>query len=216
MFPVAPEGRLFVIGTAWLAVITLLFGHTEPGAFLVTLAIALMLVFRKFQRPVPAKALGVVAPTDGVVQSVEEARDPFTGGPAWRIVIRQRALGEYNLHAPQEGRVAQRFWPGKETDAERDPQLQGRLGLAFETDEGQPFALAIDLRHWPRFIRVPAITGNRFGRAKRLGFAGFGGTVVLWLPHSATVTVHPGQRVLGGSDLLGDLPVPAAREVDEK
>lgn len=212
MFPVAPEGRLFVIGTAWLAVVTLLFGYTEPGAFLVTLAIALMLVFRKFQRPVPARALGVVAPTDGVVRSVEEARDPFSGGRAWRIVIRQRALGEYNLYVPQEGTVVHRFWPGKETGGDADPQLKDRLGLAFQTDEGPFFSLALDLGHWPRFIRVAATTGNRLGRAKGLGFAGFGGTVVLWLPHGASVSVRPGQRVLGGSDLLGDLPAPAPPE----
>jgi phosphatidylserine decarboxylase len=206
MFPVAPEGRLFVVGTAWLAVITLLFNYTEAGLLLVTLAFALMLLFRDFVRRVPADALGVVAPADGTVQSVEEARDPFTGKPAWRIVIRQRPLGEYNLNAPQEATLVKRVWPGKETEVEADPQLDGRLGLAFETDEGHAFALALDLRRWPRFVRISAITGNRIGRGKRLGFAGFGGDVVLWLPLRSSVSTRPGQRVLGGADLLGDLP----------
>jgi len=194
-----------VIGTAWLAVITLLFGYTEMGAFLVTLAIAFLLLFRDFARRLPPKALGVVAPADGVVQSVEEGRDPFTGQPAWRIVIRQRALGEYNLHAPQEASVTQRFWPGKETDEKPDPQLEGHLAFAFETDEEQGFSLALDLRRWPRFIRIGAITGSRFGRGKRLGFAGFGLDVILWVPLSTTMSVSPGQRVLGGTDLLGSL-----------
>jgi len=206
MFPVAPEGRLFVIGTAWLAVITLLFGYTEMGAFLVTLAIAFVLLFRDFVRRLPPTALGLVAPADGVVQSVEEARDPFSGKPAWRIVIRQRALGEYNLHAPQEATVIQRSWPGTETNEQPDPQLAGHLAFAFETDEKQTFSLALDMRHWPRFIRVRAITGNRFGRGKRLGFAGFGLQVVLWVPASTHVSARPGQRLLAGSDLLGSLP----------
>lgn len=205
MFPIAPEGRLFVIGTAWLAVITLLFGYTEMGAFLVTLAIALLLLFRDFGRRLPPKALGVVSPADGVVQSVEEATDPFSGDPCWRIVIRQRALGEYSLYAPQEATVTQRYWPGKETDEKPDPQLEGRLAFAFETDEDQTFSLALDLRRWPRFIRVGAITGSRFGRGKRLGLAGFGLDVVLWVPASTHVSMRPGQRVLGGSDLLGSL-----------
>jgi phosphatidylserine decarboxylase len=205
MFPIAPEGRLFVIGTAWLAVLTLLFGYTEMGAFLVTLAIAFLLLFRDFMRRLPPKALGVVAPADGVVQSVEEGRDPFTGQPAWRIVIRQRALGEYNLHAPQEATVSQRSWPGKGTDEKPDPQLSRHLALAFETDEEQTFSLALDLRRWPRFVRVGAITGNRFGRGKRLGFAGFGLDVILWLPAGTHISARPGQRVLAGSDLLGSL-----------
>ena len=206
MFPVAPEGRLFVIGTAWLAVITLLFGYTEMGAFLVTLAIAFVLLFRDFVRRLPPTALGLVAPADGVVQSVEEAIDPFSGKPAWRIVIRQRALGEYNLHAPQEATVVQRSWPGKETDEKPDPQLAGHLAFAFETDEKQTFSLALDLRRWPRFIRLGVITGNRFGRGKRLGFAGFGLQVVLWVPASTRITARPGQRVLAGCDLRGSLP----------
>jgi phosphatidylserine decarboxylase len=206
MFPVAPEGRLFVVGTAWLAVITLLFSYTAAGLLLVTLAFALMLLFRDLVRRVPADALGVVAPADGTVQSVDEARDPFTGKPAWRIVIRQRPLGEYNLNVPQEATLVRRVWPGKETAEAPDPQLDGRLGLAFETDEGHAFSLALDLRRWPRFVRVSAITGNRIGRGKRLGFAGFGGEVILWLPIKSHVSSRPGQRVLGGSDLLGDLP----------
>jgi phosphatidylserine decarboxylase len=206
MFPVAPEGRLFVVGTAWLAVITLLFGYTGAGVLLVLLAFALILLFRDLVRRVPAKALGVVAPADGTVQSVDEARDPFTGKPAWRIVIRQRPLGEYNLNVPQEATLVNRVWPGKETDVEPDPQLAGRLGLAFRTDEGHAFSLALDLRRWPRFVRVAAITGNRIGRCKRLGFAGFGGEVILWLPIKSHVSARPGQRVLGGTDLLGELP----------
>ncbi len=206
MFPVAPEGRLFVIGTAWLAVITLLFGYTEMGFFLVTLAIAFLLLFRDFVRRLPPTALGLVAPADGVVQSVEEARDPFSGRPAWRIVIRQRALGEYNLHAPQEATVTQRHWPGKGTDEEPDPQIAGHLAFAFETDEKETFSLALDLRRWPRFIRVGAITGNRFGRGKRLGLAGFGLDVILWVPEKARLAARPGQRVLAGTDLLGSLP----------
>lgn len=206
MFPVAPEGRLFVVGTAWLAVITLLFSYTAAGLLLVTLAFALMLLFRDLVRRVPVDALGVVAPADGTVQSVDEARDPFTGKPAWRIVIRQRPLGEYNLNVPQEATLVRRVWPGKETVEAPDPQLDGRLGLAFETDEGHAFSLALDLRRWPRFVRVSAITGNRIGRGKRLGFAGFGGEVILWLPIKSHVSARPGQRVLGGSNLLGDLP----------
>jgi len=206
MFPVAPEGRIFVIGTAWLAVITLLFGYTEAGALLVFVAIALLLLFRDFVRPIPPQALGILAPTDGTVHSLDEAVDPFTGKPARRIVIRQRALGEYNLNAPQEATLVRRVWPGKESDEKPDPQLTGQLGLAFETDEGHALSLALDLRRWPRFVRLPVITGSRIGRGKRLGFAGFGGSVTLWVPHTAHVSARPGQLVLAGADLLGELP----------
>jgi phosphatidylserine decarboxylase len=102
MFPVAPEGRIFVIGTAWLAVITLLFGYTQAGALLVFVAIALMLLFRDFVRRIPPQALGILAPTDGTVQSLDEAygsvyretrvayRDPAAGA---RGIQSERAAG---------------------------------------------------------------------------------------------------------------------------
>lgn len=214
MFPLAPEGRVFVIVTAWMAVITLLLGHTGPGAVLVALAVVLMLVFRDFARQMPASALGLLAPADGVVASVEEAMDPFTHRPGYRVTIRQRGLGEYNLHSPQEGRIVKRVWPGKETDEPLDPQLAGQLAFAFETDEGQAFTVAYDLGHWPRFVRIGAITGNRIGRGKRLGFAGFGHTVTLWVTRQASISAQAGQRVRAGVDLIGELPAPNSSPVE--
>lgn len=206
MLPIAPEGRRYVLTAAWLGVLTLLFGFTTAGVLLVLLAILLILVFRDVLRRVPAQALGVVAPADGEVQSVQEAPNPFTGQPAKRIVIQQRLWGEYNLHAPQAAKVIQRVWPGKQTDAPADAQLAGQLGLAFETAEGNAFALAVDVDHWRRFVRVGAITGNFIGRGQRLGFAGFGTRVTLWLPLKSQVSARPGQRLRAGSDLLGQLP----------
>lgn len=206
MFPIAPEGRLFVVGTAWLAVLTLLVGYTAAGIVLVCFAIVLLLLFRNFAPRVPGKALGVLAPVDGVVQTVDEAPDPFTGGQAHRIVIRQRALGEYNVHAPQEATVIRQCAPGRGLDEAADPQLAGRFTLAFATDEGLPLSLAVDRRRRPGFVRIGAANGSRIGRGKRLGFAGFGVDAILWLPIGARVSVRPGQAVKAGADLLGDLP----------
>ena len=207
LFPLAPEGRLFVIIAAWMAVITLLVGEAELGLFMVILAVALMALFRDLRRKAPAPALGVIAPADGIVESITETRDPFTHKPAICIRLRQRRLGEYNVHAPQEAEIRERVWPGKETAEAPDAQLEGRLAYGLETDEGTRLTLALSVDHWPRMIRMQNnIPGNRLGRGKRMGFAGFGGTFEVWLPASAQVMVEPGQRVLAGSALLGGLP----------
>ncbi|WP_019625561.1 phosphatidylserine decarboxylase [Thioalkalivibrio sp. ALJT] len=209
LFPLAPEGRLFVIISAWMAVISLLFGEAELGLFMVILTVFLMAVFRDLRRnaPVPAPALGVIAPADATVEAVTEARDPFTGKPAVCIRLRQRRLGEYNVHAPQEAEIRERVWPGKETDTPPDAQLEGRLAYALENDEGVRMTLALSVDHWPRMIRMQDnIPGNRLGRGKRMGFAGFGGRFEIWLPEGAHVMVEPGQHVLAGSVLLGGLP----------
>ena len=207
LFPLAPEGRLFVIIAAWMAVITLLVGEAELGLFMVILTVFLMALFRDMRRKAPAPALGVIAPADGTIESISEARDPFTQKPAVCIRLRQRRLGEYNVHAPQEAEIHERVWPGKETDEPPDAQLAGRLAYALETDEGTRLTLALSVDHWPRMIRMQNnVPGNRLGRGKRMGFAGFGGTFEVWLPAGSQVMVEPGQRVLAGSALLGGLP----------
>lgn len=207
LFPLAPEGRVFVIISAWMAVITLLVGEAELGLFMVILTVALMGVFRDLRRKAPAPALGVIAPADGTIESVTEARDPFTRKPAVCIRLRQRRLGEYNIHSPQESEIRERVWPGKETAEPPDVQLEGRLAFSLETDEGTRLSLALSVDHWPRMIRMQSnVPGNRLGRGKRMGFAGFGGTFEIWLPADSQVMVEPGQDVLAGSTLLGGLP----------
>ncbi|WP_018949911.1 phosphatidylserine decarboxylase [Thioalkalivibrio sp. ALMg11] len=216
LFPLAPEGRLFVIIAAWMTVITLLVGEAELGLFMVILTVALMGLFRNMRRKVPAPALGVIAPADGTIESITETRDPFTKKPAVCIRLRQRRLGEYNVHAPQEAEIRERVWPGKETDEAPDDQLEGRLAYALETDGGTRLTLALSVDHWPRMVRMQAnVPGNRLGRGKRMGFAGFGGTFEVWLPAGAQVMVEPGQRVLAGSALLGGLPESGATGDDE-
>jgi len=207
LFPLAPEGRTFVIVAAWMAVITLLVGETQLGLFLVILTVALMALFRNRRRHAPAQALGIIVPMDARVESVTQTGDPFTGEAAVCIRLRQRRLGEYNIHSPQEAEITERVWPGKEADALPDGQLAGRLAYALQTDEGIRMTLALSVDHWPRMIRMrDNVPGNRVGRGKRMGFVGFGGTCELWLPAEAQVMVEPGQQVLAGSALLGGLP----------
>lgn len=207
LFPLAPEGRLFVIIAAWMAVVSLLVGEAELGLFMVLLTVALMGLFRDLRRKAAAPALGVIAPADGTVEAIDETTDPFTGKPAQRIRIRQRRLGEYNVHAPQESKVVERVWPGKETDTPPDTQLDHRLAFALTTDEGTRLTLALSVHHWPRMIRLQnVVPGNRLGRGKRMGFAGFGGTFEVWLPAGAQVMAQIGQKVLAGSTLIGGLP----------
>lgn len=211
MFPIAPEGRLFVIGTAWLAVISVLLGETAMGALLAVLAVALLLVFRDLRRRPKPLARGLVAPADARVVSIVRDRDPVLDVPAQRILLAQRALGEFNIHAPQEARL----------DAVRSverPDEDGRSTRwrcwSFVTDEGDRFTLGLAKRLPLTFVRVSGGSGDRFGRGRRLGFAGFGLHVALWVPLDADVSARPGQTVLAGSDLLGALATGRAASRD--
>jgi len=276
MFPMAPEGRIFVIGTAWMAVLTILFGYTPAGAFLVSLAFALVLVFRRFSpRPSP-KINGLVAPVDAVVESISSDADPFSGAPAQRITLRQNRLGEFHLFSPVAAKVEQRraptgrppratvaaasspsgvpgpTTPGSTTPGSTTPGSTTPGSTTTEptaTGQAQPSPLvsssaaspsavpnaehddaiipvgslapsgffwslrtpegvALSLGYEPRglnFLRVNVVNGDSLQRAQRMGFAGFGGRVHVWLPVGADTLVRPGQRLRAGTDLLGGL-----------
>lgn len=194
-----------MIGTAWMAVITLLFGYTQAGAMLVSLAFALLLLFRRFQRPLALQQDGLLAPVDGRVKSIHEDVDPFTEQPAWRVVLQQRPLGEYHLYTPAAGTVTRRVAPA--VGASINPVLQGHWSLALETESGAALTLAYALRGWPRFLRVNTIaSGTRLARGQRLGLAGFGRTLTLWLPHQVILNLQTGQRLRAGVDIIGHLP----------
>lgn len=194
-----------MIGTAWMAVITLLFGYTQAGALLVSVAFALLLLFRRFQRPLNMQQDGLLAPVDGQVKSIDEDIDPFTEQAAWRIVLQQRRLGEYHLYTPAAGTVTRRVAPA--VGASINPVLQGHWSLALETESGAGLTLAYALRGWPRFLRVNNVAGGtRLARGQRLGLVGFGQTLTLWLPRQATLDLQPGQRLRAGVDIIGHLP----------
>ena len=49
------------------------------------------------------------------------------------------------------------------------------------------------------------VASKTFKRGQRLGFAGFTGRIKLWVPPAADILARPGQRLRGGTDLLGGL-----------
>ncbi|MFN4263781.1 MAG: phosphatidylserine decarboxylase [Thioalkalivibrionaceae bacterium] len=202
MFPIAPEGRLFVLGTAWLAVISIVLGETAMGGLFAALAVVMLLIFRDLRRRPKPLARGLVAPADASVEVVDKGRDPVTGTPARRVVMAQRAFGEFNIHAPQEARL-EKVQAVSITDG--SGREQRWWCLAFNTDEGDAFTLGFARRTPFSLIRLPRSGGARFGRGRRLGFAGFGLRVALWVPLDADISARPGQSLLAGSDLLGAL-----------
>lgn len=207
MFPIAPEGRIFVLGTAWVTVLTLLFGYTLAGMVLLSLAMVLLLLFRRWVARVPAAEEGVLAPADGWIESIAEGSDPVTGVPAWEIRIRQRWFGEGHVVAPADGILEQRLGAATASGEPADPPWVGNLGLRFTMDERRGYVVMVEGRGWPRFLRIPAVTGTRHARGGRLGFAGFGTGIRVWLPRDFFLYRAEGDRVLAGiSVLAADAP----------
>jgi phosphatidylserine decarboxylase len=202
MLPLAPEGRPFVA----LAAVVVAGTHAAWGADAWPSWILLLLalfVFRDFSRAVPPRALAVVSPVDGVITAVGEHRNPFLNSRARRVSLRQSPFGEFNVHSPVEGKVQERWWPGKAGVRAEVPPDQ--FAVWVQTDEQDDMVMAVDLGHGPRFLRCGVQTGERMGQGRRCGFMGFGLPVHVYLPENSRVEVGVGQRVRAGSDIIGVL-----------
>ena len=203
MLPLAPEGRPYVT----LSAVVVAGSHVFLAPQLawpswILLAVALFL-FRDFSRAITPKALAVVSPVDGVVTEVAEQRDPYLARTARRVRIRQSRLGEFNVHSPVEGKVLERWWPGKE--GVKDDVPPDEFAVWVQTDEGDDVVFAVELGSRLRFLRCGIQSGERMGQGRRCGFLGFGLTVHTHLPQSSRVEVSVGQRVRAGSDIIGVL-----------
>ncbi|MDX9766585.1 MAG: phosphatidylserine decarboxylase [Ectothiorhodospiraceae bacterium] len=204
-FSILREGRPLLV-TAIIVVAAVNFAISLPWAMSLWLLVAVLaFLLREPAREVPAEPLGIVSPVDGQVLAVGPCRDPFVDRPALRLRIRQRRRGPYGLYAPIEGRVERRWWPGREGVGELPAEAAGSFALHVRTDEHDDVLLAIDLRSPLHFLECAVQTGERVGQGRRIGVVATGVMVDVYLPEHARATVEPGEAVLAGSAIIGEL-----------
>lgn len=171
----------------------------EWSALFAAIALALMLKFRDPERPVPAEPLGVVSPVDGIVELVEQTRDPCIDREATRIRIRIHRFGTYGARAPVEGRVLDFNGNGNGNGEACGP---GPRGMWLQTDEKDDVVLI--LNSGPAFARPHALLayGSRTGQGQRCAWLRLARIAEVYVPAGSQVKVEPGRRVLAGMDVL--------------
>lgn len=199
LLPIAKEKRWQVY---FLAVVIVLlqwqFGWRVLPLWLIWILVAYL--FRDYPRKSPSNPLGVLAPVDGVVISIEAKKNPYLETLSQCISIRQNRFGEFNLHSPTEGTVRRRWWPGKACD---EAVPQNGFAWWIQTDEKDDLVLEIvPAISWLISIRCLTQTGERIGQGKRCGFAGYALDVQLFLPEKSKLTVKPGDKLLAGQNSI--------------
>ena len=164
----------------WYAVI--------PGA----LSVLLYLVFRDPHRSVPSIALGVFSPVDGEVASVEKIAQGATGAPALRVTIRVNCFGTYTARSPVEGTIMD----------------LGKKALWVQTDENQDVVLTFSGYRLGLAPLAFARFGERLGQGQRCAYLRLTRIAEVQLPVDGKVLVEPGQTVVAGRDLIGNVPSP--------
>lgn len=189
---IAQEGVPWILIT--IASVFLLFRYAEPWYALIpgVLTVFLYMIFRDPHRSVPSIALGVFSPVDGDVVAVEQIDQGESGAAALRIVISVNSLGSYTARSPVEGSIKD----------------LGKKGLWLQTDEGEDVILKFSGYRLGLAPRAFAKFGERLGQGQRCAYLRLTRTAEVQIPADGKVLVEPGQTVVAGTDVIGNVPSP--------
>jgi len=189
---VAQEGVPWLLITAAAAI--LLIRYADPWYALVPaiLIAFLYLIFRDPHRSVPSIALGVFSPVDGEVVSVDQIERGETGEAALRVVINVDSFGTYTARSPVEGTI-------------RD---LGKKALWLQTDEGDDVVLKFSGYRLGLAPRAFARYGERLGQGQRCAYLRLTRSAEVQIPANGKVLVEPGQTLVAGTDIIGNVPSP--------
>jgi phosphatidylserine decarboxylase len=199
------DGYRFALPPLILGIVLLTF-RWWWAAVLVVLGLFVLYFFRDPERQIPSDPEAVVSPADGRV--VEIVNEPNGSRPGKRVSIFLSIFDVHVNRAPVAGRISRleykpgRFmaaWEGK-ASAENEQNL-----IAIQTPRGEMTFkqiagwIARRIIFWKR-------QGDEVAAGERVGMIRFGSRVDVWLPEGAEVLVRRGQKVAGGSTVLGRWP----------
>lgn len=205
MIRVAPEGRPFILG-AWL--IAALFAAIAPWwliALWIPIAIWVIAFFRDPVREGPRGDNLLIAPADGVVVSVASVDEPaYMQERATRISIFMNVLNVHVNRYPASGTIEYRHYNKGSfghagTEKASLENEQSTIGMA--TARGR-----ITIRQIAGLVARRIVTdhqpGTRVQQAERMGLIRFGSRVDLFVPATARVLVHTGDKTAAGTTVV--------------
>ncbi len=202
---VAPEGWPFIIGFWLVELLLALFAPLWAPLVWLPVAIWVIAFFRDPIRHGPRGDNVVIAPADGLVVSVINVDEPsFMGERATRVSI---FMNVFNVHVnryPMSGTVAYRHYNKGSfghagTEKASLENEQSTVGMV--TEKGK-----ILVRQIAGLVARRIITDHQVGQvvhqAERMGLIRFGSRVDIFLPVSAKVLVHSGEKTVAGQTVV--------------
>lgn len=207
--PVAVEGFPFILAGVILTSVLFLC-HLQLSA-LMAMAVTLFIVFffRNPRRMTPADEKSVVAPADGVIIYLGNAREEHLGEEMTKISIFMSVFNVHINRVPVTSRVLDYFYiPGKFLDVrdERATFENEQSGLILETAHGMKLVVVQVAGLIARRIVCYAGKGDSLTRGKRYGLIRFGSRLDVYLPRETAVKVRMGEKTIAGETILGVLP----------
>ena len=199
------DGIFYALG--WLLAALLLSMLVSPWLAIVPLPLAAFFLwfFRDPDRRVPAEAGLIVSPADGKVTDIAPVELPE--GPATRISIFLNVFSVHVNRSPISGVIKQvQYQKGKFGNA---------MGAISSQDNEQNIVTVEGEGHRVIFKQIAGLlarrivftkaVGDRVSRGERIGLIKFGSRVDVLIDSDVEVLVKVGDKVAGGSSVLGRL-----------
>ncbi|MEO5657038.1 MAG: phosphatidylserine decarboxylase family protein [Nitrospiria bacterium] len=201
------EGIPFILAPLGLAVVSWWLGWAIAAATLFGLALFVLWFFRNPERTIPSEPGAIVSPADGRVLSIERVYESrVLKEDMQRISIFMGLTDVHVNRIPAGGRIVGMVYnPGKFVSAfkEKASLDNEQHALVLETTEGQRMVFVQIAGLVARRIVTWVREGDLVQRGTRYGLIRFGSRMDVYLPLGTRIRVKPGERVAGGSSVLG-------------
>jgi phosphatidylserine decarboxylase len=209
--PIHREGYIFIGIFALLAFFSAMYS-TFLGWVLFILTVWCIYFFRNPHRVVPVGDEFIVSPADGVVQKIEQCAPPeeLNMGPELRTRI-SIFLNVFNVHVnrvPARGVITTlNYRPGKFFNASLDKAsiYNERQSVRMTLEDGRDIVFIQIAGLIAKRIVCELDEGQVVQAGERFGLIRFGSRMDVYLPEGVNPLVVPGQTMIGGETILGNL-----------
>ncbi len=206
---IAAEGFALSLAMFLFAIILIALGLHKIGGLALIAALAVALFFRDPER-FPSRTEGVViSGADGKVTDVSEVAMPGTPGVKYhRVSVFMSPLNVHVNRAPVGGEVARvEHTHGEFRAAFRDEASEHneRNLIIFKDLTGRQFGMMQVAGYLARRIVCRLRAHDRIEAGQRIGLIMFGSRVDHFIPLEYRVNVALGDRVRGGTSILGEI-----------
>ncbi|HEY6873728.1 MAG TPA: phosphatidylserine decarboxylase family protein [Geobacteraceae bacterium] len=207
--PIAAEGYPFLAGAAFITVVLALLTWKLLAVVGLCATLFIAFFFRNPQRLIPGDERSVLAPADGVVIYLGEAREEHLAADMLKISIFMSVFNVHINRVPITGRVADTFYrKGKFLDVRDDRATfeNEQSGLVLETADGARLVVVQVAGLVARRIVCYPEKGDTLTRGERYGLIRFGSRLDVYLPKGTDLRVAMGDKTVAGETILGYVP----------
>ena len=174
--------------------------------------IASVFILQFFREPkikVPTAPGAIVSPAYGRIVSVTQDINPYNGKLSHRIAIFLNVFSVHSNQIPMSGVVTKReYTTGKFLNAALDKSSEEneRNALVIQSENSLEVVCIQIAGLIARRILCYVNEGDQVSKGDKYGFIRFGSRVEIYLPLDCTIRAAIGDKVRGGSDLIGYMP----------